>query len=89
MGRYAPAGAVNPHIPFPAFFVNHAGISASIRHTILMGLLPSCRTYRAVPHHTNGCETFAILLNSRTNSSSIELPLMYHRPIGDDADFVL
>ena len=29
-----------PLIPFPAIFMNHAGISASSRQTILIGLLP-------------------------------------------------
>jgi DNA-binding XRE family transcriptional regulator len=76
-------------IPFPAFRINHAGISASNHHTILIGLLPVWRTYRAVPKHTNGCETFPILLNSRTNSSTFELPLTYRCPVGDDADVVL
>ncbi|MDO9034058.1 MAG: hypothetical protein Q7U51_02505, partial [Methanoregula sp.] len=60
----------------------------SNRHTILIGLLPSWLTYLAVPKHTNGCETFPTLLNSRTNSSTFD-PLIYRCPVGDDADVVL
>ncbi len=56
---------------------------------ILIGLLPSWLTYRAVPKHTNGSETFPILLNSQTNSSTFELPLMYRWPVGELADVVL